>query len=281
MMRFGFVCLLSVTTSFFSLAQVVPDTTQINIGDKTIIVIDAGPTEKPAPIIDNLNPAAEPAIDPDTDLKYELNHFAGVDFGYCMLLDSRGSLNRDSTTDWLSINNGRSLTWRLNILEAKARIYQDYVGIYTGFAVSYCSYGFTNNISIDVNDRSEVVGLPIDPEVRQFYKNKLRTTTLQIPVMIEFNTRKENKKNFHFAIGALGGLVSSVITKQKWETDDERFTERRKSKFRTTPYTLDLSFRIGYRKTALFFTYALTPLFKANEGFPVYPISFGVQLIQF
>jgi hypothetical protein len=56
MMRFGFVCLLFVTASFFSLAQVVPDTTQINIGDKTIIVIDANPTEKPAPISENIFP---------------------------------------------------------------------------------------------------------------------------------------------------------------------------------------------------------------------------------
>jgi hypothetical protein len=196
-------------------------------------------------------------------------------------LDSRGSLTRDSTTDWLSINNGRSLTWRLNLLEAKARIYHDYIGLYTGFAVSYNSYGLLNNISVDVNDKSETSALPIDPEVRQFYKNKLRTTTLQVPVMLEFNTKKDNRKNFHFAIGALGGWVSSVITKQKWETERGKFTERRKDDFKVTPYTLDLAIRFGYRKTALVFTYALTPLFKANEGLSVYPISFGVQLLQF
>ena len=280
-MRFGFICLFFTTSCIFSLAQVVPDTTRINIGDKTIIVIDASPIEKLLPEIEKHDMPAEPDELSDSDLKYELNHFAGVDFGYCMLLDSRGSLTRDSTTDWLSINNGRSLTWRLNLLEAKARIYHDYIGIYTGFAVSYSSYGLLNNISIDVNDKSETSALPIDPEVRQFYKNKLRTTTLQIPVMLEFNTKKDNRKNFHFAIGALGGWVSSVITKQKWETEQGKFTERRKNDFKVTPYTLDLAVRFGYRRTALFFTYALTPLFIANEGLPVYPISFGVQLLQF
>ena len=280
-MRFGFISLFFTTSCIFSLAQVVPDTTRINIGDKTIIVIDANPIEKLLPEIEKHDMPTEPDELSDSDLKYELNHFAGVDFGYCMLLDSRGSLTRDSTTDWLSINNGRSLTWRLNLLEAKARIYHDYIGLYTGFAVSYNSYGLLNNISVDVNDKSETSALPIDPEVRQFYKNKLRTTTLQVPVMLEFNTKKDNRKNFHFAIGALGGWVSSVITKQKWETERGKFTERRKDDFKVTPYTLDLAIRFGYRKTALFFTYALTPLFKANEGLPVYPISFGVQLLQF
>jgi hypothetical protein len=138
-----------------------------------------------------------------------------------------------------------------------------------------------NNINLEVNEKPEITGLPIDPQERQFSKNKLRTTTLQVPVMLEFNTKKENKRNFHIAIGALGGWVSSVITKQKWETERGKFTERRKSDFNVKPYTLDLAVRFGYRRTALFFTYALTPLFKANEGLPVYPISFGVQLLQF
>ena len=281
MIRFGFICLIFTTSCIFSLAQVVPDTTRINIGDKTIIVIDASPIEIPLPEMEKPDTPDEPNELSDSDLKYELNHFAGVDFGYCMLMDSRGSSSRDSSTEWLSINNGRSLTWRLNLFEAKARIYHDYIGIYTGFAIAYNSYGLINNVDVDVNDKSEATGIRIDPEVRQFSKNKLRTTTLQVPVMLEFNTKKENKRNFHLAIGAIGGWVSSVITKQKWETDGEKFTERRKNNFRVTPYTLDLAIRFGYRRTSLFFTYALTPLFKANEGLPVYPISFGVQLLQF
>jgi hypothetical protein len=281
MMRFGFICLFFTTSCIFSLAQVVPDTTRINIGDKTIIVIDASPIEIPLPEIEKHDTPTEPNELSDSDLKYELNHFAGVDFGYCMLMDSRGSSSLDSSTEWLSINNGRSLTWRLNLFEAKARIYHDYIGIYTGFAIAYNSYGLINNVDVDVNDKSEATGIRIDPEVRQFSKNKLRTTTLQVPVMLEFNTKKENKRNFHLAIGAIGGWVSSVITKQKWETDGEKFTERRKNNFRVTPYTLDLAIRFGYRRTALFLTYALTPLFIANEGLPVYPISFGVQLLQF
>jgi len=281
MVRFGFLCLLFTTSSIFSLAQVVPDTTRINIGDKTIIVIDQNPIEKPLPKPEEYDSPVESDELSDSDLKYEMNHFAGLDFGYCMLLDSRGSSTRDSATDWLSINNGRSLTWRLNLLEAKARIYHDYIGVYTGFAIAYNSYGFINNVSVDVNDKSEATGIPIDPQVRQFSKNKLRTTTLQVPVMLEFNTKKENKKNFHLAFGAIGGWVSSVITKQKWETVGEKFTERRKNNFRVTPYTLDLAVRFGYRRTALFFTYSLTPLFISNVGLPVYPISFGVQLLQF
>ncbi len=161
MIRFGFVCLLFTTSCVFSLAQVVPDTTRVNIGDKTIIVIDQNPTEKPEPKTAEPDKPVMSDKLADSDLKYELNHFAGLDFGYCMLLDSRGSFARDSSTEWLSINNGRSLTWRLNLFEAKARIYQDYIGVYTGFAVAYNSYGFINNVSVGVSDESEATGIPL------------------------------------------------------------------------------------------------------------------------
>jgi hypothetical protein len=279
MIRFGFVCLLVTSSYVFSLAQVVPDTTHINIGDKTIIVIDSSPA--PSSIEPTPGVSAEP-IQPDKELKNELTHFAGIDFGYCQLVDDMGSLTRDSATNWLSLNTNKSLTWRLNLIEQKFRIYHDYVGIYTGFAVAFNSYGLARNSDIVVNkDGNGISAIEITDETRNYTKNKLRTTILQVPLMLEFNSRKDIKKNLHFAAGVIGGWVTSTITKQKWENDAGKFTARRKEDFLISPYTLDLSARIGYKKSAIFFTYGLTPLFEKNQGQRVYPITFGVQLSQF
>jgi hypothetical protein len=219
---------------------------------------------------------------PDKDLKSELTHFAGIDFGYCQLIDANGSLTRDSATNWFSLNNNRSLTWRLNLLEKKFRIYHDYVGIYTGFAVAFNSYGFSRNSDVVVD--KEGVGISaveVLDENRNYSKNKLRTTILQVPLMLEFNSRNDIKKNFHFAVGAIGGWVTSTITKQKWENDTGKYTARRKEDFLVSPFTVDASARFGYKKSALFFTYSLTPLFEKNKGASVYPITFGIQLTQF
>jgi len=279
MIRFGFVCLFITTGYIFSLAQVVPDTTHINIGDKTIIVIDSSPnpsTVEPAPGV-----CVEP-IKPDKELKNELTHFAGIDFGYCQLVDDMGSLTRDSATNWISLNTNKSLTWRLNLIEQKFRIYRDYVGIYTGFAVAFNSYGLARNSDIVVDkDGDGISAIEITDETRNYTKNKLRTTILQVPLMLEFNSRKEIKKNLHFAAGVIGGWVTSTITKQKWENDTGKFTTRRKENFLVSPYTIDFSARIGYKKSAIFFTYGLTPLFEKNQGQRVYPITFGIQLSQF
>ncbi len=278
-MRFGFLCLFFTTCCIFSLAQVVPDTTHINIGDKTIIVIDASPTVKattqPSGVI-------EPDETPEADLKNELTHFAGIDFGLCQLMDENGSLTRDSSTNWLTLNKNKSVTWRLNLIETKFRIYHDYVGIYTGFAIGFNSYGLARNSDVVVDEDDNIIyAIERTDNARNYTKNKLRTTTLQVPLMLEFNSRKEMKKNVHFATGVIGGWVTSTITKQKWEDENGKYTNRRKEDFLVNPYTLDFSARIGYNKTALFFTYALTPLFEKNRGLAVYPITFGIQLSQF
>jgi hypothetical protein len=278
MIRFGFACLLMAFSSFFSLAQVVPDTTNITIGDKTIIVIDANPSGKPE------QPSAETAAapeKPDSELKNELTHFAGIDFGFCQLMDSNGSATRDSAAQWLSLNSNRSLTWRFNLLEQKFRIYHDYIGVYTGFAIAFNSYGLDSNVDVFTDEEYGLYAVSVDPQTRNYHKNKIRNTILQVPLMLEFNSRKEIKKNFHVAVGAIGGWVTSTITKQKWENETGKYTNRRKEEFEVTPFTLDLSARVGYKKTALFVSYGLTPLFHSNKGPEVYPISFGVQLSQF
>jgi uncharacterized glyoxalase superfamily protein PhnB len=279
MIRFGFAFLLIAFGSFFSLAQVVPDTTHINIGDKTIIVIDANPSVKPEQ--SSTETAAAPGK-PDSELKNELTHFAGIDFGFCQLMDANGSTTRDTVAQWLSLNGNRSLTWRFNLLEKKFRIYHDYIGVYTGFAIAYNSYGLDNNVDVLTDSEDKVLyAVSIDPQTRNYHKNKIRNTILQVPLMLEFNSRKEIKKNFHFAAGAIGGWVTSTITKQKWENETGKYTNRRKEEFEVTPFTLDLSARVGYKKTALFVSYSLTPLFNSNKGPVVYPIAFGVQLSQF
>lgn len=278
-MRLGFVFLFFTTSCIFSLAQVVPDTTHINIGDKTIIVIDANPTEPRAQT--NTEVTETPGIS-DGQTKRELTHFAGIDFGFCQLIDASGSLTRDSSTNWLSINNNKSLSWRFNLIEHKFRIYRDYIGIYSGFAIAYNSYGLARNADIVVDkEGTGVSAIDVPEETRNYTKNKLRNTILQAPIMLEFNTRSEIKKNFHFAAGIIGGWVTSSISKQKWQNETGKFTSRRKENFLVSPYTLDFSVRIGYQKSAIFFTYGMTPLFEKNQGKLIYPVTFGIQLTQF
>ena len=278
-MKNGLLALLITTCSLNALSQVVPDTTNITIGDKTIIVIDSNPTKQqtsaptdsPEPV-DNFE--AE-------DQKLLLTHFAGIDLGFSRLVDESNNSLRDSATDWLSLNPNRSLTWRLNLLEQKVRLYRDYIGLLTGFSITYAGYGLQNNIDLASSDSLGTFGLGINPDVRDYYKNKLRTTSLQIPLMLEFNSSCNPKKHFHLAFGVQGGWVTTSIQKQKWQNELGRFTSRRRDEFNIQPLTLDLAVRIGFNKTSVFMNYGLQPLFRKQLGTNVFPLIFGIQLTQF
>ncbi len=127
------------------------------------------------------------------------------------------------------------------------------------------SYGLKNNVDISTADSSAIYGMILDDTIRDYSKNKLRASYINIPLMLEFNTSDDNDKSFHVAAGVVGGWKMGSITKQKWEDDNEKYQARRKSDFNLNPFTLDATARIGYKNLTVFATYGLTPLFQKDK----------------
>lgn len=252
--------------------KVVADTTNMKIGDTRIILIDEDPTNDSTSVQYTDNGPSD---------RLELTHFAGVDLGVNVLLNSAGNTDFDSTMSWLELDYARSLTWRLNLVEQKIRIYKDYVGIMVGAGITYNSYGLRNNVQVVNTDSTGTTGIEIDPQVQDFSKNKLRVTYLNVPIMLEFNTSDQLKKSFHVSAGVMTGLKLGSLTRQKWEDGDDKYSERVKGDFNFTPFTLDASVRVGYGNFTVFANYGLTPLFTKDDGPEVYPVSVGIQLTAF
>jgi hypothetical protein len=112
-----------------------------------------------------------------------------------------------------------------------------------------------------------------------FDKNKLRTTYIKVPVMLEFNTSEDPKRSFHIAAGVIGGVRIGSITKQEYKVDDAKHKNRVKDDFNFSPITLDAAFRIGYGNLTLFANYGLTPLFEKDKGPEVYPVTVGLAIL--
>ncbi|MEN9638701.1 MAG: hypothetical protein RLZZ262_569 [Bacteroidota bacterium] len=265
------VCSASAFAQSDSL-KVAADTTKMKIGDTRIILIDDDPT--------NDSTSVEYTYDGPSD-RYELTHFAGVDLGMNFLLNSSGNTDFDSTMNWLDLDYARSLTWRINFWEEKVRLYKDYVGLMVGAGITYNSYGLRRNVSVITTDSTGTTGIPVDPSVRDFTKNKLRATYLNVPVMIEINTSDRVSKSFHISAGVMTGLKIGSLTRQKWEDDGNKHNEAVKADYNFSQFTLDASVRIGYGKFTVFANYGLTPLFKKDDGPEVYPVSVGLQVAPF
>jgi Outer membrane protein beta-barrel domain len=270
--------LFALLLALGAISQVKPDTTNITIGDKEIIVIDQSPEKDTTDVTFDED---DEDIEDTSDQKSELTHWGGIDLGVNMLLNKSGGTTMDSNATWLELDNSRSLSWRINLFEEKIRIYKDYVGIIIGAGLTYNSYGLKNNVDVSTRDSSGTYAWVVPDTIRDYSKNKLRASYVNVPLMLEFNTSDDNEKSFHLAAGVIGGWKMGSIIKQKWEDDNERNELRRKADFNMTPFTLDATARVGYKNLTVFATYGLTPLFKKDKGPEVYPVTVGIQLVPF
>jgi hypothetical protein len=264
----------SILVSLFAQSQTEPDTTNIMLGDMNILVIDKSPA-------DTTNIVEPEEDEDDSGSKATLTHWGGIDLGVNLLLNKNGGTTMDSAAQWLNLDYGRSLSWRINLIEEKIRIYKDYVGIIVGAGLTYNSYGLKNNVRLETIDSSAIYAITVPDTLIDYSKNKLRASYINVPLMLEFNTSDDNDKSFHIAAGVIGGWKMGSITKQKWEDGDDKNELRRKADYNLTPFTLDATARIGYRNFTVFATYGLTSLFEKNKGPEVYPMTVGLQIIPF
>jgi hypothetical protein len=174
------------------------DTTKVSLGTTQILIVDEA--EKDSVDVDWDDESLS-----DSDRKYELTHWSGIDMGVNILINKNGGTDLDSADQWLGLDYSRSLSFRFNLFEEKIRIYKDYVGIIVGAGLTYNSYGLNKNVSLATNDSLGTYAVTIPDSVADFSKNKLRASYINVPLLLEFNTSDDNNKSFHVAAGVIGG----------------------------------------------------------------------------
>lgn len=214
-------------------------------------------------------------IDWDNDFHY----WRGVELNLNGLIGANGSTSLPATTEHMSINYGvKSLGWNLNLAEKNFHIYKDYINLVTGIGFGFNSYQFKNPIRL--NPDSSFTTYALDSTI-SFDKNKLKTSYVQIPLMIEFNTSKSSERSFHVAAGVIGGYKLNSKTFRTYKINGYEFEEKRKDDFNINPFKLDATARIGYGHFTLFATYSITELFESKKGPQLNPFTVGVRIVPF
>lgn len=201
-------------------------------------------------------------------------HWAGLDFGFSILLDE----NRENTFDnypyWKN-DAAKSQVWNLNILEHKFNFGQPYVGLTTGLGFSFTSVAFNNGYLIQTNADSVYA---VMDTVNAYSKNKLKASYLTVPLMLEFNTSADEDRSFYLAAGVVGGVRLTSKTKREGEFDGKEFKEKVKGPYNLNPFKLDAAVRMGYSNWGVFANYSLLPLFDQGKTIDLYPLTFGLSL---
>lgn len=225
-------------------------------------------------------------IDKDMDVEYNLNdknednfhHWGGFGMGVNGWL-SNGSTSMPKAQEYMALNYGKSLNFQLNF-EKDVHLYKNYVNLVLGLGFEWNQYEFSNKTRLNP-DSSYTYGSIDSSNIYNYKKNRLKTTFVNVPVLLEFNTSKNPNKAFHIAVGAIGGYKLGSRTRQVLELKGNDIKFIKKDDYNINPFRVNAHASIGYHNFTVYANYALNPLFENGKGPELYPFTIGVKLISF
>lgn len=193
---------------------------------------------------------------------------------------SGGSFNLPKNQEYMALDYGKSLNFQLNPFEKDIHIYKKYINLVIGLGFEWSQYQFSNSTTLNP-DSSYTFGRIDSTGIYNYKKNRFKSTFVNIPVLLEFNTSKNADKAFHLAVGVIGGYRLGSRTRQVLELEGQDIKLIRKDSYNMNPFRINAHASIGYSNFTLYADYALTGLFVNGKGPELYPFTFGVKLVSF
>ncbi len=203
-------------------------------------------------------------------------HWGGIELGINTFIDNQFNTVLPSGYGYLELNQPKSLTVQLNLIEQNVPIIKNQFGLVTGLGLWINNYRFANNIILGTDS----MGLFGFADTTQNYiKSKLTASYLVLPLIFEYQVRNKNGKEiFHIAAGVYGGVKLGSKTKVVYLYNDTKIKNKEHDSFDMNPFKYGLTARIGWRKLNFFGNYNLSTLWMKNKGPEVYPFEIGITL---
>lgn len=200
-------------------------------------------------------------------------HWSGVGGSFNMFLDADNSIADKDDALFLEIDRSRSASLNMNLLEKRFSIYKKHIGLTTGLGLQFSYYDLKNNFNIGVTNDSTygILNSSVNYKV-----NRLQMYFIQVPLLLEFNTSKDPRKNWHFSFGVTGSYKIGSSFKTHWRQDGENYRDKMKSNFNMNPFQGYATAIVGFSNYSAFVHYGLTPLFEKGKGPYFSTINVGV-----
>jgi hypothetical protein len=249
------------------------DSTKIKLGpDTELIIVDI--SNKNAEERKN-NSVKEEKRNDDKPKKYQ-NSWGGIDVGFNMLLNSSNQSTFSSSPYWEN-EIARSTSFHFNAFSHKFPLIKQYVGIVTGFGLGMNTLGINRDYRLQTNSDSTYATL-INDSTNNVKVNSFSTGVFEIPILIEFATKKKRENSFYLAAGVIGGIRVGSSYFMRGKKNDVRYRETVNDDFNVNPFQLDATVRMGYGDFGAYASYGYTNLFKANKAPQMRIFQFGLAL---
>ena len=190
-----------------------------------------------------------------------------IDFGFNNLIDSKDP-------------------YRLKFLGSRGLniyyMYQLRIGYFfsinPGVGLGFDNYSFQNeNLRLYPWNGTLVTVLDSTDKIN-YFKSKLSTTYLDVPLEIRFKSSQNDKKAFHLALGGKVGFLVNSKSKYKFEENNITIKQKQISNLYVNPIRYGVTGRIGYGLFQVFAHYSLTPLFQKSKSVEITPFMCGITL---
>lgn len=206
--------------------------------------------------------------------KHMDGHWAGFGMGFNSFAD--GSLHTNNI-DGVALRSENSLEYNLNVLEYTFPISRNGWGLVTGAGMRWNRYRLDTNQHFQEIDG--VTRLVNAPEGITYKKSNLNTTSLTIPLLLEWQQQKRRDSRLFLSAGIVG--VVKTISSSKIEYRDAGGKKRKDKMDRgmnIRPLTMDFLAQAGYGWIGLYAKYSPLGLFENDKGPKVHPVSIGLQI---
>jgi hypothetical protein len=229
------------------------DTVNIKMGSTTFLIITDEESDDTLKLDGKLEPKKEHAED------YEWCGIDGFQIGAIGLFTKSGNRAFADRPD-LSLNTTRCSMLGFTPFGKEAEIIKDRLRLAAGLGFQFESYAFDKNVRI--TDEPSLQG--IEDTIRDYRKNTLNANYVTLPVVLQFNTKRNLDKSFHVAVGVIAGYRISSNMTYKWSEDARRQRERLRNDYALEPYRLSGIAQVGIGSAMIWAQYDMTMKFTAQ-----------------
>lgn len=254
------------------------DTSVIRIGKKRIVYTESG----------DKTTIEFPASEDDFCLEIRgkrrfSGHWSGFEMGINGFVDKNRSISLADELNWLDLRQTRSWNFNFNFMQYSMGFGSDKVGLVTGMGLEFNNYLFSNPISLQMADGVTSVDSSYIKADYRVGKTKLSTTSLILPLLLEFQIPAEkNNRRIYISAGVIGGVRLGSRTKVVfYDNDGDKRKNKNRNDFNIATFRYGLTARVGYRAIRLYANYYPTQLFEKGKGPEVYPFAIGLVLAPF
>ncbi len=212
--------------------------------------------------------------------KYFRGHWTGFDFGWNNYSSGIFGGALPSEANFMSLNTGSSFMVGLNLWQYDIGLQQNNnnFGLITGIGITWNNYRFDSQYILTKDDNG-YVSYYLETE-KNISKNKLTTSFLTIPLLMEYQFSLPQSSHRIFINGGLyGGFRMGTHTKIVYSGSSGKGKEKNRGDLNLNSFKYGVSIRAGYRFVKLFGNFDLSPLFQKNQGPELYPWSVGLTLL--